>query len=134
MRDAAYGGPGAMAPPEGLLASAKFSEVFVWVKNLRKMRAFYHETLGLPIAYENERFVELRTGGVPIALHSGRKAVGRSKPHWFLEVVVRDLDATIRMLRARGVTCERVREEPFGGISSFVDPEGNVIGLEESSR
>src|SRR2546427_13180071 len=116
MRDAAYGGPGAMAPPEGLLASAKFSEVFVWVKNLRKMRAFYHETLGLPIAYENERFVELRTGGGPIPLHSGRKGGGRFKPPRFLEFVVRDLHAPIRMVRGRGVPCGRRRGEPRGRV------------------
>jgi len=117
----------------GPLEDAKFSGVFVWVKDLPKMRSFYHETLGLPIGFENPRFVELRTKGVPIALHAGRKAVRKAKAHWFLEFLVGDLDMVVTDLRARGVTCAPIRKEPFGRITSFADPEGNEIGLEEPS-
>ncbi len=117
----------------GPLQDAKFSEVFVRVKDLAKMRSFYHETLGLSIGFENPRFVELRTKGVPIALHTGRKAVGKAKPHWFLEFLVRDLDAVVTDLRAHGIECAPIRNESFGRITSFADPEGNEIGLEERS-
>ncbi len=97
------------------------------------MRSFYHDTLGLPIAFENPRFVELRTKSVPIALHAGRASIRRGKPHWFLEFLVRDLDAVVGALHVRGVDCAPIRTEPFGRITSLLDPEGNEIGLEEPS-
>lgn len=122
-----------MGESKGPLTDAKFNEVFLRVRDLPKMRAFYHETLGLPIAFENPRFVEFRTGGVPIALHSGRKSSTKDKPHWFLEFLVRDLDAVVKRLRARGVACDPIRTESFGRVTSFTDPEGNEVGLEARS-
>jgi|SRR2546422_8425956 len=123
-----------MGSQRGPLEGARFSEVFVRVRDLPSMRAFYHETLGLPVAFENSRFVELRTNGVPIALHVGRTSASKSRPHWFMEFIVKDLDATVKALRVRGVECEPIRKEPFGRITTFTDPEGNEIGLEEPSR
>jgi len=129
----------ARAPPRmplvrkaaGPLATASFETIFLYVRDFRKMRRFYHETLGLRIGYENPHFVDFPTKGGRIALHTGRAKVRRRDSHWFMEFLVRDLDAVVRTLRRRGVRCTRIRREPFGRISSFLDPEGNRIGLEE---
>jgi len=120
-----------MAKAKGPLGDANLSEVFLWVRDLPKMRAFYHETLGLAVAYENPRFAELRTRGAGIALHAGRKSRLREESHWFLHFRVRDLNAVVRSLRRRGVKVGRIRNEPFGRVTGFHDPEGNEIGLEE---
>ena len=119
-----------MSLKSGPLAEAELNEVFLWVKDFEKMRSFYHETLGLAIVYENPRFAELRTKGASIALHAGRKDV-RGTDHWFMHFRVSDLDRVVSALKRRGVTCGPVREESFGRVTSFTDPEGNEIGLEE---
>ncbi len=119
---------------KGPLGTASLETMFLWVKDLPKMRRFYHKTLGLPIGYENPHFVDFPTKGARIALHAGRKKVRRQESHWFMEFLVSDLGRTVRTLRRRGVRCTRIRRESFGRISSFLDPEGNRIGLEEPGR
>jgi len=47
---------------------------------------------------------------------------------------VGDLDGVVRSLRRRGVKVGRIRNEPFGRVTAFRDPEGNEIGLEEPPR
>lgn len=116
---------------QGPLATSSLETVFLYVKDFPKMRRFYHEVLGLPIGYENPHFADFRTRGAGIALHTGRGTVRRRESHWFMEFLVHDLDAVVRRLRSRGVRCARIRREPFGRITSFLDPEGNLIGLEE---
>ena len=118
----------------GPMTGASLETVFLYVKDIQKMRRFYHETLGLPIAYENPHFVQLRTKGALIALHTGRKAARRREGHWFMEFLVRDIHKIARSLRRRGVRCSQIRREPFGRVASFLDPEGNRIGLEEPGR
>lgn len=123
-----------MTKPVGPMASANLSEIFLWVRDLPNMVAFYHETLGLRIAYQNPRFAELRARGAGIALHAGRKSRPGTGSHWFLHFRVRDIDAVVRSLRRRGVKVGRIRKEPFGRVTGFYDPEGNEIGLEEPPR
>jgi len=117
----------------GPLADAKLETVFLWVRDFDQMRAFYHETLGLPIAYENPHFADLRAGGCSIALHSEREAHTRSDS-WHMEFLVKDIEAVVTELSRRGVNVDSIRSESFGRITTFRDPEGNEIGLEEPAK
>jgi len=119
-------------PSPGPLETASLETVFLYVKDFPKMREFYHETLGLPIGYENPHFAEFKTKGARIAIHTGRGTVRRQGSHWFMEFLVSDLNAVVARLRRRGVQCAHIRKQPFGRISSFLDPEGNRIGLEQA--
>ena len=123
----------AKEPLAGPLSNARLDEFFLWVRDFPRMRVFYHETLGLPIAYENPHFAELEAGAVSIALHAEREphAAGTNS---FIGFTVRDIDAVVEGLRRRGVKVPPVQEEAFGRITSFRDPEGNEIGLEEPPR
>lgn len=118
---------------EGLLAKAKLDTVFLWTRDFPAMRRFYHEVLGLPISYENPHFASLHGRGASIALHAEREGHTRGD-NWFIEFLVDDLDSVVAELSRRGVTVGPVRDEGFGRITSFQDPEGNEIGLEEPSR
>ena len=117
----------------GPLTNAKLETVFLWVRDFDRMRAFYHETLGLPIAYENPHFADLRTGGCSIALHSEREPHARSDS-WHMEFLVKDIEAAVTELSRRGIDVAPIRSESFGRITTFRDPEGNEIGLEEPSK
>ena len=117
----------------GPLTDARLATVFLWVRDFKRMRAFYHETLGLPIDYENPHFADFRAGGCSIAVHSEREPHARSDS-WHMEFLVRDIDAVVTELSRRGVDVASIRSESFGRITTFRDPEGNEIGLEEPPR
>jgi len=117
----------------GPLTEAKLETVFLWVRDFGRMRTFYHETLGLPIAYENPHFADLRAGGCSIALHSEREGHSRSD-NWHMEFLVNDIEAVVSELARRGVDIAAIRSESFGRITTFRDPEGNEIGLEEPAK
>ena len=117
----------------GPLSDAKLETVFLWVRDFKRMRAFYHETLGLPMAYENPHFADLRAGGCSIALHSEREPHTRSDS-WHMEFLVKDIEAAVTELSRRGIDVAPIRSESFGRITTFRDPEGNEIGLEEPSK
>ena len=119
--------------PSGPLAGAKLETVFLWTRDFGAMRAFYHEVLGLPITYENPHFVNLQGRGASIALHAEREEHS-SGDNWHIEFLVDDLDAAVAELSRRGVATDPIREESFGRITTFRDPEGNEIGLEEPPR
>jgi len=117
----------------GPLTDARLATVFLWVRDFKRMRAFYHETLGLPIDYENPHFADFRAGGCSIALHSEREPHAWSDS-WHMEFLVRDIDAVVTELSRRGVDVASIRSESFGRITTFRDPEGNEIGVEEPAK
>ncbi len=119
--------------PNGPLADAKLETVFLWTRDFRAMRSFYHDVLGLAITYENPHFANLHGSGASIALHAEREAHS-SSDNWHIEFLVDDLDGVVAELLRRGVVTDPIREESFGRITTFRDPEGNEIGLEEPPR
>ncbi len=117
----------------GPLKDAKLDTVFLWVRDFKLMRDFYHRTLGLPVAYENPHFANVRAGGCSIALHAEREPHDRGAS-WHMEFLVDDIDAVANELARRGVRVDPIRTESFGRITIFHDPEGNEIGLEEPPK
>ena len=123
----------ARATTSGPLTDATFETVFLWTCDFRRMREFYRETLGLPVDYENPHFAAFRAGAGTITLHAEREAHTRGDS-WHMEFIVKDIDAVAGELGRRGVEVSPIREESFGRIASFRDPEGNEIGLEEPRK
>lgn len=109
----------------------------IFVKDLNRMAAFYHDVLGLmPIAETRiENYVEFVSGPATFALHAIPAEIAA-------EIVISDppkareqnpvklsFEADIRRLRELGVT---IIERPWGAFDG-VDPEGNVFGIDEVS-
>jgi len=117
----------------GPLTDANLGTILLWTRDFVGMRKFYHETLGLPVSYENPHFADLRAGSCSIALHAEREPHLRSD-NWHMEFLVNDIHAVAGELAARGVTVSPIRKERFGQIATFRDPEGNEIGLEEPPK
>lgn len=108
-----------------------------------KSRAFYNETLGLPIVREAYREArqswkcDLQVSpGVQLELFSFPAAPPR--PSWpeaqglrHLAFAVADIDQSIATLLTRGVTCEPVRIDEYTGrrFTFFADPDGLPIEL-----
>ena len=111
---------------------------FVAATDLRRARAFYEQTLGLPVLQHDEfacvldaHGTMLRVTAVPVIAHGGYTVLG-----WR----VADIVATVRDLTGRGVAFLR-----YGGMSQdedgiwtapsgamvawFADPDGNTLSL-----
>jgi predicted enzyme related to lactoylglutathione lyase len=106
----------------------------LYVADLPAMLHFYHDTLGLPIAEQNARFVAFSDIGAPLALETGGPTPDgpRSKDRnpTLIQFAVTNIEATIADLATRGVTIEgNIRRGPFGAFAAFRDPEGNRLAL-----
>lgn len=111
-----------------------------------RSRAFYSETLGLPIVREVYREARQSwkcdlevSAGVQLELFSFPEPPPRpSRPEArglrHLAFVVDDIDASIATLLARGVTCEPVRVDEYTSrrFTFFADPDDLPIELYEA--
>jgi len=117
----------------GPLTNARLETVFLWTRDFDRMNAFYRDTLGLSIGYQNPHFAAFAAGRCEIALHEEREPHARSDS-WHMEFLVDDIESVVTELAHRGVAVSPIQRERFGRIATFQDPEGNVIGLEEPPK
>ncbi len=97
--------------------------------------AFYRETLRLPVAAEQDGWVEFATGGTRLAVHRRRRG-GDHPDHAEQKVVigfqVADLDRAAAELRSRGLHFSTApTDEEFGAYAEALDPEGSVVLFRE---
>ena len=108
----------------------KLDEVFVAVKDLPRMRAFYEDVLGFEEEFYHEGWgLGLRTGGAALVLiKSDSGASGVS-----LVFGCNDIDRSLQAVTDAGLSITRpVREGHWGAkVAGFEDPEGNSILLEQ---
>jgi glyoxylase I family protein len=113
--------------------------------NLARLRAFYVETLGLPIvgAFAGHDIVFVQAGSTVIELIGEAdppdavptQAAGFDRRGWqHLAWEVDDVDAAYAELSARGITFSLPPEDfppeaPVLRIAFFADPDGNLIEL-----
>jgi predicted enzyme related to lactoylglutathione lyase len=129
------------APPPRL--NADFRDVNVVAYNVTdwaRAIKFYHETLGLPIAFQVESagWVEF---GLPNQTHlalnrwDDPKTVPPNTGNATLVLGVDDARGVIAKLRAKGVRCEEPIEIPGMVIyGTFYDPDGNRLQVAQSSQ
>jgi catechol 2,3-dioxygenase-like lactoylglutathione lyase family enzyme len=102
-------------------------------------RAFYHDTLGLEIAAEDEERIFLRCGGGTQLIIS-RSTIGTTDTQTQVAWRVPDLPAALVDLRARGVriedyqapdpvTVDGIADMGHSWAAWFVDPSRNVLSL-----
>jgi catechol 2,3-dioxygenase-like lactoylglutathione lyase family enzyme len=111
------------------------------VSDLDRARAFYGETLGLPILWENPASIRFRCGDVSELSTFRRPSTSTS--HTLAHFEVDDIEATVAELEAKGVEFVDYDEGPLrttGHIAQlgpargawFRDPDGNYLGLREA--
>jgi catechol 2,3-dioxygenase-like lactoylglutathione lyase family enzyme len=115
---------------------------FVPSTDLARSRAFYADTLGLPVIGADSFAVVVRLSNLAVRI----TAVGDAfhvPPFTVLGWAVTDIRAEIRDLTARGVEFldvdgieqddDRVWTAPGGSqVAWFKDPDGNTLSLEQS--
>jgi catechol 2,3-dioxygenase-like lactoylglutathione lyase family enzyme len=122
----------------GILAAAK-PAIVICTRDRARSTAFYRDTVGLPLAYEDNLAAVFQIGGAALRV----SAVPDFTPHehTILGFSVPDVVATVRALREKGVIFHRYPSFPQdelgiltvpGGtirVAWFKDPDGNVLSV-----
>lgn len=118
--------------------------VAIIVSDYERSRAFYVDTLGLPVIRENYRErqenwkLDLRIGASELEIFSGPNAPAR--PNYpealglrHLAFAVESVAETVKWLADRGVVCEPVRMDEITGrpMTFFKDPDGLPLEIHE---
>lgn len=112
--------------------------VVIWTTAERfpALRAFYLDTLGLAARSDRAGFVSFVLSQADdvrlnISVHHEVEGSARDPLRIMLLLRVDDIHATSARLRASGVPFMREPErEPWGGwITTFTDPDGNIVQL-----
>ncbi len=109
----------------------KLSYVTLWAVHFDEVKKLYKDTLGLPVAQENENFIMFETEGSRLAFHRIKKGAPLDRLTVELHLEVRDVDEVFASLQKRGVKFqEKPANKPWGTRSAgLVDPEGYHLEL-----
>ena len=105
-----------------------------------RARAFYGNTLGLQLRYEDEFALSFEANGTELRIQKVEKV--QPHPYTTLGWTVTDIDSTVQSLSSRGVIFERypfmeqdllgVWSAPGGAkVAWFKDPDGNLLSVAE---
>ena len=97
----------------------------------------FFAALGWNIDFDREvdaglRFVQVTPPGSACSIAFG-KGLSQDAPgsSHNIQLVIRDADAALALLREAGVDADDVDEQPWGRFVAFRDPDGNVFTLQE---
>lgn len=112
--------------------------VTLHVTDIKEAVRFYRDALGLPAGDVMDTpemgWAEFNVGGLKLGLHAdpkglepGGRAPGGATGFYF---VVKDVDASVKKLRERGVKIvDEPEDKSYGRDACFQDPDGNVIAI-----
>ena len=110
-----------------------FDAIYYHVKDMDKAIAFYRDVLGFPLK-SRDYVARFEVDGVLFELvpaHEGQTIAGPGNAR--LSLGVRDLQAAIDYLASQGVAATPAKHEVGGILSLFHDPDGNELGLWQST-
>jgi catechol 2,3-dioxygenase-like lactoylglutathione lyase family enzyme len=110
---------------------SKLSYLTLWAVHFDQVKKLYKDTLGLPVAEENENFIMFDTKGSRLAFHRLTKAPPLSRSTIEVHLEVHDVDEVYSSLRSKGVKFDDPpTNRPWGTRSAgFKDPEGYVVEI-----
>lgn len=110
--------------------------IAVPVTDVDRARDFY-ASLGWNVDHDHEvdestRFVQITPPGSACSIALGR-GIAETEPGSLrgVQLVIRDADAALAMLREKGVDADGVDDLPWGRFVTFRDPDGNAFTLQE---
>jgi catechol 2,3-dioxygenase-like lactoylglutathione lyase family enzyme len=122
----------------GILEAAK-PAIVICTRDRARATAFYRDTLGLTLAYEDSFAAVFNIGGVTLRVST--VADFTPHEHTILGFNVPDVAATVKALREEGVTFnsyQHVHQDELGiwaapggtvRVAWFRDPDGNVLSV-----
>ncbi|WP_426572384.1 glyoxalase superfamily protein [Aquihabitans sp. McL0605] len=115
----------------------KLELVILPVTDVDRAKSFYVDQVGFVADHDQRvsealRFVQLTPPGSACSIAFG-EGLTDAEPGSIrtLQVVVDDADAALAHLRANGVECEGVDDQPWGRFIYFTDPDGNGWAVQQ---
>lgn len=110
------------------MAELGFGRAILFTDRFDRMRAFYEQTMGMPVTHEQPGYVELGPAGAGVALHArtGNRIRGSCIK---LAFYTEDVAAARAELNGRGAKFREVKGSGGGAYSDGRDPDGNPIQL-----
>src|SRR5881628_1033720 len=103
--------------------------VIAFTSDVEQMKRFYRDLVGLRIASESPFFVEFESDGAALSLLAVRPGQKREIELCF---ETPDVERDTAALRGRGVDfLDEIRQQEFGKVVHFRDPEGSLLSLLE---
>jgi catechol 2,3-dioxygenase-like lactoylglutathione lyase family enzyme len=129
--------PTAAAQERSMLGTARLM-AFAATSDAQRARAFYEKTLGLRLVADESFALVFDSNGTQLRIQKMQKT--QSLPFTVLGWEVRNIEQTLKELRARGVVFERpgfVRQDDLGiwtaddgtKVAWFKDPDGNTLSI-----
>src|SRR5436309_15542969 len=108
---------------------SKLSYLTLWAVHFDEVKKLYKDTLGLPVAEEDENFVMFDTKGARLALHRLSKAPPLSRSTVEVHLEVNDVDEVYSSRRSKDLRSDEPRANPPWGTRSAgcKDREGYVV-------
>jgi glyoxylase I family protein len=112
--------------------------VALYTANFERLRAFYTETLGMPVkgGFEGYNIIFINVGSTTIELveETGHERINDPTGWNHLALEVADVDAAYAELTAKGITFHILpmnfpQAKPVVRIAFFKDPDGNILEL-----
>ena len=114
--------------PAGMALVSRIDNVHIYVRDMKRSRAFYRDLLGLPLEGD-EHWMQADLDGVRFALHASPEGVEPAPGTAFINFEVGDADAAAAQVRAAGHEPTEVMREDYGTSFEVVDPDGYRIHL-----
>ena len=108
---------------------------YIWypVTDMHRAIEFYHELLGLTLLFKGEDWSEFEIDGQRLALRKGATISGNkdfSVPG--VSFMAQPIELVIAALSQKGVQfVDELKVYPYGKLATFLDPDGNRLGLYE---
>lgn len=126
-------------PTENTVGVIRGGNATIYVSDMDRAVAFYHDTLGLPLVFRaNDHWAELDAGdGLHLGLHpSSPRGPAPGTPGGITVgfAVDRPIADAVAQLRGRGVTLDGpIRDDGGPALAFFTDPDGNRLYLAETA-
>jgi catechol 2,3-dioxygenase-like lactoylglutathione lyase family enzyme len=110
--------------------------ISVPVTDIARARDFY-ASLGWSVDFDQEvdettHFVQMTPPGSACSIAFGR-GIADTEPGSLrgIQLVIRDADAALALLKEKGADADPVDDQPWGRFVTFRDPDGNQYTLQE---
>ncbi|MGE0174687.1 MAG: VOC family protein [Oligoflexales bacterium] len=119
----------------GPLSDSEFGGILLFCNDFPLMQDFYRDKLGLNVDQCGASCASFNANGLAVTLRPAKLEQSTSpRKHLLIGFNVKDIGATREQLVAKGVKVSDVQVFGFGKVAELIDPEGNVIALEEPRK
>ena len=113
----------------------KIFALWLYVNDLEQSRYFYETILGLKFKFQDGDWIEFDLGNITFAILKRPSSKGQTPPQkTHIMFQTQNIADCKKHLLTNGVLLDgEVRNEPYGKLLTFIDPNGHRLELFESS-